>query len=80
MNENEQHTEPLQTTTEKQQTVIVTRKQIFLAAMVVILVFAGLLVWKTLQVNALNKENMQKEAELKSQFKAAFIQQSSNYL
>ena len=84
MDTNEETQKPLSTNTRSEAgeagRVTFTRKQLLIAAGIVVVLFGSLLIWKSIQVSSLKKEQAEKEAALKQEFSTIYAQQSADYL
>ena len=84
MDTNEETQKPLSTNTRSEAgeagRVTFTRKQLLIAAGIVVVLFGSLLIWKSIQVSSLKKEQAEKEAALKQEFATIYDQQSADYL
>ena len=84
MDTNEENQKPLSTTTRSEAgeagRIAFTRKQLLIAAGLIIVLAGGLLIWKSIEVSSLKKEQAQKEAAIKQEFATIYAQQSADYL
>lgn len=81
MDTNEESSKQMDNTTKSEaRTVTLTRKQLLIGAGVVIVLFGALMIWKSLQVSSLKKEQAEKETALKQEFSTIYAQQGAEYL
>lgn len=71
---------PLVKSTTENRRYTFTAKQLLIAGLVVLLVMAGLFIWRLLQVNRLEKEGAESEAALKAQARTQLLENSKRQL